>query len=85
MFLILSIVIGGLVIGLLGRLVVPGRQPIGCLWTILVGLGGSVLGGIVSRAIWDDPWNHGLAVIALEVLGAALLVYALTGRWRRIR
>jgi uncharacterized membrane protein YeaQ/YmgE (transglycosylase-associated protein family) len=84
-FLVLSIVIGGLVIGALGRLLVPGRQPIGCLWTILVGVGGSVLGGIVSRSIWSDPWNHGLAVIGLEVLGAALLVYALQGLRRRGR
>ena len=83
MFLILSIVVGGLVIGALGRLVVPGRQPIGCLWTVLVGIGGSVLGGIVARSIWHDPWNHSLAVIGLEVLGAAVLVYALQGLRRR--
>ncbi len=31
----------GVVIGALGRLVVPGRQPIGCLFTILVGIVGA--------------------------------------------
>ena len=77
MFLILSVVVGGLVIGALGRLVVPGRQPIGCLWTVLVGLGGSVLGGIVSRSIWADPWNHRLAVIGLED-GMVPIAYATT-------
>lgn len=84
-FLIVSTVIGGLVIGAFGRLLVPGRQPIGCLWTVLVGIGGSVLGGVVARSIWSDPWNHSVAVVALEVLGAALLVYALEGVRRRAR
>jgi uncharacterized membrane protein YeaQ/YmgE (transglycosylase-associated protein family) len=84
-FLIVSIVVGGLVIGLLGRLAVPGRQPLGCLWTVLVGIGGSVLGGVVARSIWSDPWNHRLAVVGLEVLGAALLVYVLDGLRARSR
>jgi uncharacterized membrane protein YeaQ/YmgE (transglycosylase-associated protein family) len=84
-FLILSVIVGGLFIGALGRLVVPGAQPIGCLWTILVGVGGSILGGIVARSIWSDPWNHPYAVIGLEVLGAALLVYALEGVRGRVR
>jgi uncharacterized membrane protein YeaQ/YmgE (transglycosylase-associated protein family) len=84
-FLILSVVAGGLLIGALGRLLVPGSQPIGCLWTILVGVGGSILGGIVARSIWSDPWNHSFAVIGLEVLGAALLVYALEGLRGRVR
>jgi uncharacterized membrane protein YeaQ/YmgE (transglycosylase-associated protein family) len=84
-FLILSIVVGGLVIGALGRLLVPGRQPMGVFGTILVGVAGSVLGGIVARLIWHDPWNHSVAVIALEVLGAAVIVYAMRGRRHRVR
>ncbi|WP_037675245.1 GlsB/YeaQ/YmgE family stress response membrane protein, partial [Streptomyces afghaniensis] len=34
---IISAIVIGIVIGVLGRLVVPGRQRIGILWTILVG------------------------------------------------
>jgi uncharacterized membrane protein YeaQ/YmgE (transglycosylase-associated protein family) len=82
LFLILSIVIGGLIIGALGRLAVPGRQPMGLLRTILVGVAGSFLGGIVARVIWSDPQNHGIGVVVLEVLGAALIVYAMQGRHR---
>jgi uncharacterized membrane protein YeaQ/YmgE (transglycosylase-associated protein family) len=83
LFLILSIAIGGLVIGALGRLAVPGRQPMGLLATMLVGIGGAVVGGIVARVIWADPQQHVMGVVVLEVLGAALIVYAIRGRRRR--
>ena len=71
LFLILSIAIGGLLIGALGRLAVPGPQPMGILATMLVGIAGAVAGGIVSRIIWSDPQHHEVAVLVLEVLGAA--------------
>lgn len=41
----------GLVIGALARLVLPGRQAIGWLWTIGAGVAGALLGGIVADAI----------------------------------
>jgi len=84
LFLILSIAVGGLIIGALGRLVVPGRQPMGVIATMLVGITGAVAGGIVSRLIWTDPQSHVIGVVLLEVLGAALIVYAVRGR-RRLR
>jgi uncharacterized membrane protein YeaQ/YmgE (transglycosylase-associated protein family) len=83
LFLILSIAIGGLIIGALGRLAVPGRQPMGLLATMLVGIGGAFIGGIVSRVIWFDPQQHVMGVVVLEVLGAALIVYLVSGRRRR--
>ena len=50
---VLGLVVGGLVIGALARLLVPGRQPLGCLGTLAVGIGGSLLGGLVGRALFD--------------------------------
>ena len=41
----------GLVIGALARLVLPGRQAIGWLWTIGAGVAGALLGGIIADAI----------------------------------
>ena len=35
---IIGIIVGGLIIGALGRLIMPGRQPIGCLLTIFIGV-----------------------------------------------
>jgi uncharacterized membrane protein YeaQ/YmgE (transglycosylase-associated protein family) len=82
LFLIFSILIGGLIIGALGRLAIPGPNPMGVGKTILVGVGGSIIGGLVSRLIWADPQNHLVYVVTLEVLGAALIVWLISGRRR---
>jgi uncharacterized membrane protein YeaQ/YmgE (transglycosylase-associated protein family) len=83
LFLLFSIVVGGLVIGALGRLVVPGPNPIGLWKTLLCGLGGAIVGGIVARALFRDPGAHWLVTLVLEVLVAALLVWLLSGRRRQ--
>lgn len=68
----------GLVIGGLGRLVVPGRQAIGILTTILLGIAASLLGGVVARAA---HLGNGLRfLIAIGV--AAILVAALSSGQR---
>jgi len=54
----------------------------GIIATMLVGIAGAVAGGIVSRLIWTDPQGHVIGVVLLEVLGAALIVYAVRGRHR---
>ena len=48
---LISTAIVGLVVGALGRLVVPGAQRIGVMATIACGLAGSLLGGALGRAI----------------------------------
>ncbi len=49
-------IIIGLVAGLIARLLVPGRQPMGWLLTIGLGLLGSVVGGFISSAMFGtDP------------------------------
>lgn len=40
----------GLVVGALARLILPGRQRIGLLMTLVLGLAGSVIGGTVANA-----------------------------------
>lgn len=66
-----SAIIVGLVIGALGRLVVPGRQPIGCLLTILLGIVGSVAGLAIAQAANLTWW---LIVLVLQVAVAAICV-----------
>lgn len=84
-FLIISIIVGGLIIGALGRLVVPGPNPIGVVMTIVVGVLGAIIGGIISRALFVDPAHHIVVTLIIEVLVAALLV-AMVGRRRsRVR
>src|SRR5215212_9936638 len=42
----IGFIIAGLIIGLLARLLLPGRQRIGLLWTLALGVVGSVVGGV---------------------------------------
>jgi uncharacterized membrane protein YeaQ/YmgE (transglycosylase-associated protein family) len=88
LWLILAIAVSGLVIGALGRLLVPGPNPMGIFRTILVGLAGSFLGGLVGRLVfgWRYYYSYGLAFV-LAVLATALIVYSVQGsrgtRWGR--
>lgn len=69
----------GAVVGLLARLVVPGRNSIGTLLTILVGIVGAVLGGIVAGAIGAGT----VLAFVFAVIIAAILVALLSGGGRR--
>ena len=51
----------GLVIGGLARLLVPGRQHIGLILTILIGIVAALLGGIITTAIIGAGHRRGLA------------------------
>ena len=70
MFFLLSLILGGLIIGALGRLAIPGPNPMSIGMTILVGIGGSLLGGIVGRLLFGRPGGWFLAI-----LGSALIVW----------
>ena len=63
LLLILWIILAGLVIGALGRLIVPGPNPMSIPMTILVGIGGSIVGGLVGRLLFGRPGGVILAVI----------------------
>jgi len=51
---IISIVVNGLIVGALGRLLLPGRDPIGLGMTIVVGVVASLLGGLIAYAVADE-------------------------------
>jgi uncharacterized membrane protein YeaQ/YmgE (transglycosylase-associated protein family) len=69
--LIFGIIISGLVVGALGRLAIPGPNPMSIPMTILVGLGGSIIGGIVGRVIFGGT----VGGLLLSIAGAALIVW----------
>jgi uncharacterized membrane protein YeaQ/YmgE (transglycosylase-associated protein family) len=80
-FSLLWLALTGLVIGALGRLVLPGRYDISLLATVLIGIGASLLGGILANA-FDVGWFiQFLVAIALAALGVA--VYASSEHGRR--
>jgi uncharacterized membrane protein YeaQ/YmgE (transglycosylase-associated protein family) len=49
---LLSWLLTGLIVGFIARAIVPGRQSIGVLMTIVLGVIGAILGGLVSSLIW---------------------------------
>jgi len=79
--LLISLVIGGLIIGALGRLAIPGPNPMSIGMTILVGIGGSLLGGLIGRAIFGK--NGGGLILA--VLCSAGIVYLMQRRTHAVR
>ena len=68
---VVSWIIWGLFIGMIARLLVPGRQGIGIIWTILLGVAGSVLGGLLATKVLHigevGSFDFGSFVIAVLV------------------
>jgi uncharacterized membrane protein YeaQ/YmgE (transglycosylase-associated protein family) len=84
---VITAILIGTVVGVLGRLLVPGRQPIGMLVTILVGIVSAFIGTAIARALGIPTVTNGIDWLELfvQVIVAALgvaLVSALMGRRR---
>ena len=84
---IISAILIGIVVGVLARLLLPGKQPIGMLVTILVGIVAALIGtwlaqelGIATTTPGVD-WGELLVQLVVAVIGVAL-VSALMGRRR---
>lgn len=75
---LISAIVIGAVIGMLGRLALPGRQRIGILWTIVVGIVAALVGTAVASGLGvadteGVDWAEWLIQIALAALGVAAL------------
>ena len=74
---ILSWIILGLVAGTIARILHPGRDRGGCLLTILLGIGGALVGGYIGTMLgWGRVSGFDLRSLALAVLGALVLLIA---------
>ena len=74
----------GLLVGLLARFLVPGRDPMGCIGTSLLGVAGAFVGGIISRFIWGAPARIHFAYPGFLIsLGGAILVLLVVRAVRR--
>jgi uncharacterized membrane protein YeaQ/YmgE (transglycosylase-associated protein family) len=82
---IISAILIGIVVGILGRLVLPGRQPIGFLVTILVGIVSAFIGTAIARAIGIPTatsgvdWLELLVQVVVAAIGVAIAA-AIMGR-----
>ena len=81
---IITALIVGLIIGALGRLVVPGKQNIPIWLTMVIGVVAALLGTVLARAVGVNDtsgidWIELLFQVVLAAIGVALVV-GITGR-----
>jgi uncharacterized membrane protein YeaQ/YmgE (transglycosylase-associated protein family) len=84
--LLLSLAVSGLVIGLLARFAVPGKDPLPIWQTILLGLAGSLVGGVAAGLLGaidaDDTIEPGEAMASFGFsLGGAIVLLILYRRF----
>jgi uncharacterized membrane protein YeaQ/YmgE (transglycosylase-associated protein family) len=82
---ILAWILFGLVVGIIAKLLMPGRDPGGFIVTMLIGIAGAVLGGFLGRAMgWYGPNDSAGWIVS--ILGAMLLlfIYRMVARPRRV-
>lgn len=75
---IIGLALTGLIVGALARLLLPGRDPMSIFQTMLVGVAGSLIAGLISYYAFDSERGAG---IFLSVLCALVIVFAV----RKIR
>ena len=72
---ILGLIVIGMLIGVLARLVLPGSQRIGMVMTVLLGIAGALVGGIVVSAIGEgDIFELNFISTIVGITAAALLI-----------
>lgn len=64
-------ILAGIIIGFLARLILPGRDPIGLVGTLVLGIVGALVGGYLWEAIFGD--NAGVSWIGSVIVAVILL------------
>jgi uncharacterized membrane protein YeaQ/YmgE (transglycosylase-associated protein family) len=73
MFGLIGWIVFGLLVGIIAKLLMPGRDPGGFIITMLLGIAGAVIGGLIGRALgWYGP-NEGAGFL-MSLLGSILLL-----------
>ncbi len=71
----IGFLVAGLIIGALARLIVPGKQNLGILATLALGLVGSLIGGLIAQFFGTgDIWELNVIGFVLAVIAAVLLI-----------
>lgn len=69
----IGFVVFGLVVGALARLIVPGKQALSIWMTLLLGLAGSVIGGVIASLLGTGD------IFELNILGSIVAILAAAG------
>ncbi|WP_299166864.1 GlsB/YeaQ/YmgE family stress response membrane protein [uncultured Arthrobacter sp.] len=71
----IGFIIAGLIIGALARLIKPGKQNLGLLATLLLGLAGSVIGGVIANLLGTgDIFELNILGFVVAVIASVLLI-----------
>ena len=71
---VLAWIVFGLIVGLVAKLLMPGRDPGGFIVTMLLGIAGAMIGGFLGRALgWYGP-DQGAGFL-MSIVGAILLLF----------
>jgi uncharacterized membrane protein YeaQ/YmgE (transglycosylase-associated protein family) len=70
----------GLIAGALARLIMPGKDPMGWLATLVLGIVGSIIGGLVAGLIWRTDGGFHPGGLLLSLVGAIVVLWI----WRMI-
>lgn len=82
----IGFIVAGLVIGILARIIIPGDQNLGVVGTILVGLAGSVIGGLIANALGTgDIFELNVIGFIAAVISAVVLIGIVTAASGRRR
>jgi len=77
---IIGQILAGLVIGILAKLAMPGRDPGGIIVTALIGMAGALVGTFVGRALWGPAYAAGWIMSILGAVALLALYRAFAGR-----
>lgn len=71
----------GLIVGAIARLLVPGRQPMSLMMTMVMGIVGSFVGGAIAWVFTQDIYHP--AGWILSIVGAVIVVWLYAASYRR--
>jgi uncharacterized membrane protein YeaQ/YmgE (transglycosylase-associated protein family) len=81
---IISWAIWGLVVGVIARVLTPGRQRLGIVLTMVIGIAGSLIGGFIATEALDiadnDEFDFGSFLIAVAASVALLAIFTRVNR-----
>jgi uncharacterized membrane protein YeaQ/YmgE (transglycosylase-associated protein family) len=64
----IGFIVFGFVVGLVARLILPGKQRIGLLWTLVLGILGSVVGGVIANLLRSGD------IFELNIIGSIVAI-----------
>jgi uncharacterized membrane protein YeaQ/YmgE (transglycosylase-associated protein family) len=70
----------GLVVGVIARAIMPGDQRMGLIFTMVLGVAGSFVGGILSNVLTQRPYHVFETAGAIGSILGAILLLALADR-----